>query len=238
MFKKILLWIYKDLYKDHDNIISELHEDIKEMTDMLNNRIKVIEELKEKINPRKKYEDFLNSKYKQRKLIYTKRWAIKDKKLIPLNICDFIAPRLTLVNKKSTLQSIWKENIKYVYDHFAYKGALDVWQLPEETMVLKAGDCDDSGSYRIAKAKSNGLGNNLFAALGFYKTTGHYFAVSINQDKLYILEPTTNKWSMISHEGSDYKICYLFNENYCWEVDGRYKFGALSKDFNIKKLRR
>jgi len=211
--------------KKIDNLIEE-KEIIKNKYDLA---IKIIQDY-----TMNEFEKRLEKLYNQKKVVYNKRWVIKDKTAMPMDIRDFARPSKTLEDF-STIKEIWEEVIQYVYDNYAYNGVLDVWQLPEETNVLKAGDCDDSGSYRLAKAKANGLGNNLFACLGFYGDQGHFFTVRIdNEGTTWVLENTSNKYTPVRLEGSKYKICYIFNERYCWVVDGRYRFGDLQKNFSIE----
>lgn len=189
-------------------------------------------------------EDKLSALFPKAELIYTKRWVIDPKKTpMPLNVCDFLRPSKTLVSSKALiLSNIWTENITYVKDDYAYNGALDVWQFPEETKVLGKGDCDDSGAFRIAKAKSNGLGDDLFACLGFYGNVGHFFSVRIREDKLpefvdavTIIENTSNQYTPISYKGSQYDIHWIFNENQVWKVKaGASLFGKkILKEFGV-----
>jgi len=212
------------------NLINDLHTQIK--IDIVK-----IDELQKELSRKDitKFENFLNNNYKHKKLVYTKRWAIKDKKLLSLNICDFLFPRLTLKDG-SSLREIWTEKIKYVSDNYSYNGILDVWQLPEETAKLKGGDCEDSSDYRISKAKANGIGNNLFRGLGFYKGIGHAFPLLLDTCfELWVLESTTNRYKPVKLKGSRYHLCYISNERFTWEVDGSFRFGEkVLKEFNVQ----
>lgn len=230
--------------KRTQNAINDLHTQYNELLTLKNNIEENLEHLEAEYDVLEEeleaskfnvYEEILNKKYNKVHLSYTKRWALKDNKMIKMDIRDFVSPRKTL-KTSTTVEKIWREKIKYVFDDYAYNGVLDVWQLPEETMVLKAGDCDDSGAYRLSKAKACGLGDNLFAALGFIGNIGHFFIVRLEEDgEVYVLENTSNSYDPKKYKNSEYKICYLFNENFVWEVDGSFNFGKLSSSFNITK---
>jgi hypothetical protein len=183
-----------------------------------------------------KSEEWLDNKYDRIDLFYSKRYAdIGFKIPMPMNVCDLIKPLITLKDD-SNLKSIWYENIQYVSDNFKVNGLLDYWQLPNETWVLRKGDCEDSSTYRVSKAKSNGVGNNLFVALGFYGNEGHAFPVIVDykNDKIKILEATNSVYNPIDYEGSKYQIYYIFNERFAWVVNSSVVFGKkVSKDFGV-----
>jgi hypothetical protein len=191
-------------------------------------------------------EKYLSKKFKEVNMIYTKRRVFDRSREMPLNVCDFVRPSKTLIQRNTSLEKIWQEKIKYVRDNYKVNGLLDFWQLPEETKVLGKGDCDDSGSYRLATAKSNGLGDNLFACLGFVGNSGHFFIVAVDkillknlekfEDSVTIIENTSNNYYPQHYKFSNYKICYIFNENKAWEVDGSVSFGKkVAKEFGVKK---
>ena len=232
---KILNKEIKGLQEDNDKLGSTL----KGYMSALAEQLKQIALLKAQISllDSTKYESYLSSLYKKKSLIYTKRWAVKDSTKTPMNVCDFIFPRLTLKDG-SSIEKIWQEKINYVKDDYAYHGIPDFWQTPEETNVLRAGDCEDSSDYRISKAKANGIGNNLFRGLGFYNGEGHAFPLRMDENfELWVLESTTNSYNPIKLKGSEYHLCYISNEKYTWEVDGSFNFGKLVEEFGLKKER-
>lgn len=170
-------------------------------------------------------------------LIYTKRYAFNTTTAIPLDVRDFVRPTKTLMDN-SSMKQIWEEKITYVTDNFEVNGILDFWQYPEETWRLGAGDCDDSGSYRHAKAVSNGF--EVFSCVGFWKTNGHFFNILIDksvlekvgfEESILVIENTTNEFKPIPYVGSDYSINYIFNHETCWEFKRNNK---VLKEFELK----
>lgn len=181
-----------------------------------------------------KYEAFLDAKYERTNLVYTKRNLTKKGKQVPysMNVCDFVRPSETIKNNKGLL-GIWTETLTYVTDSYQNNGALDYWQLPEETYFLRCSDCEDSSFYRVSKAKINGVGDNLFVAIGFWETTGHAFPVFIDDSgKLFVLEATNNLYEKLALEGSKYKVCYIWNDKACWEVSPQ-NFNVMKKTFAV-----
>lgn len=168
-------------------------------------------------------------------LVYTKRWIIdKNKTKLPLNVCDFVRPSLTLKNKL-TVKDCFLRRVKYVTDIESYN-MLDVWQFPEETDRLRIGDCDDSASYKLSLIKSSTTiikseQDKYFVALGFAPSgEGHAFVVYVDSDDERLwsaIEPTTNSYKPIDYTGSGYVIHYLFNERDCYALDTSISFGAL-----------
>jgi hypothetical protein len=173
-----------------------------------------------------KAEKYLDDKYNRITLVYKKRFAdIQDKVLLPMLVNDFLKPMNTLKDDM-TLSNIWRQNITYISDNYQVNGVLDYWQLPVETLTLKGGDCEDSSHFRVTKAKSNGLGSNLFVALGLYKGGGHAFPIMIKNDKIYLLEATSNEYNPIDYDSqTNYKIYYISNERFSWTIDGSIVFG-------------
>lgn len=266
----VLAWFNKQIYSHHLEKIAELNDkirsqekEIESMRERLDEKEKYVVELEGEIDEKieeyntvsndlaecqqsktsiqDKRMQYLDSKYGRKSFIYDKRY-IRDNenKGVSLKIVDFIRPMQTLQQSNSTVETIWKEYIKYVSDPEGTYKSLDFWQFPEETKTLGQGDCDDSGIYRISKAKSNGLGQELFAALGFYNDVGHFFIVRVDENnELWVLENTSNQYNPVKYEGSAYDIYIIFNDIACWEVKGGVKFGSqanqLLKRFKIKR---
>jgi hypothetical protein len=185
------------------------------------------------------FEKYLNAKnYPTTRFIYTKRWVL-DKKNFPeaRDIRDYIKYYYSLP-KFDRIDQCFTFPIRYVSDNYAYNGTLDVWQTAIETYTLNAGDCDDSGILRACLARR--VGNlDVFCALGTWNGTGHLFNLLFENDKIYIVENTSNKYEPIeikslNDTGTNYRINYIFNENNVWIIDGSVVFGAkVIDDFNL-----
>lgn len=192
-----------------------------------------------KITNKSKFEKYLNDKnYPTTRFVYTKRWVL-DKKNFPeaRDIRDFIRYYYSLP-KFERIDQCFTNPVRYVSDNYAYNGTLDVWQTAIETYTLGAGDCDDSGIFRACLARR--VGNlDVFCALGFWKNQGHLFNLMFDNDKIYIVENTSNNFKpleikSLEDTGTDYKINYIFNENNVWIIDGSVVFGAkIIEDFDL-----
>ena len=244
-------------------IINELeHDKISLQDDVLNYKVRIqdlTKQIKELTKPNIKQEikNYLNENYHRVILQYDKRWVIDHKnKPIPLLFPDFIRPNQTLkqafINTKS-LKGVWEHYIKYVHDNYAYHGIPDVWQLPIETFVLGAGDCDDATAFRVAVAKSLGLEKNfvLFMAVGEYITDsgdriGHCFPVMIKKDEKHnefdwwVLEATSNQYAPTHYpapaHSKHYQIEYLTDGEDSWMIRGYQSYGGkVLERFDLKK---
>lgn len=192
----------------------------------------------------------LGKKYKPVTLVYSKRFVLTQdlKTLMPLDIRDFCRPSKSLEvpfltqNQQLVFSNVMQEGLTYVTDNWSIKGALDEWQLPEETNILRKGDCEDMTFYRAAKIQSNNPSyiGNIFCALGFVKINGkwfgHAFPILVGDDGIaHIYEATANN----SHEqnAADYDIFYILNHRYCYEVK-KGLFGVakrkLLKEFGLQ----
>lgn len=187
-----------------------------------------------------KIEKALDDTYPSTSFIYRKRYAdVRFQVVLPMNVSDFLKPMETLKDSFATLSSIWNEKINYVSDDFKVNGVLDYWQLPVETKALKAGDCEDSSSYRIAKAKTNNVGYNVFGALGTYNGGGHYFPIMIDKDfNIIILESTSSSYNpILLSKAPQYKICYIISDSgKVWEVNDSYTFGSKTHKKVLKEF--
>ena len=188
-----------------------------------------------------KSEEWLDNRYERINLFYTKRYAETGNKIpLKLNVCDFLKPMISL-KEDATLNKIWNENITYVSDNFAVNNVLDYWQFAVETNTLRKGDCEDSSIYRVSKAKSNGLGYNLFVAFGLYRGSGHAFPVIVDykNNRLVILEATSSTYNPIylssgAKSDDNYNIYYLTNARFSWVLDNSIIFGkGVNKDFGL-----
>lgn len=209
--------------------------DDQEMMESMNDTIKSFE------NPHEKTLDRIYGRSRIEDFTYKKRWVIGNKdNMLPMSICDFVRPSPLFYSlfKGWTQKKIWELKIEYVSDNFAYHGIPEVWQLPEETLFLRTGDCEDSGSLRASIAVSLGM-KDIFCALGYYNGTGHFFNIRLTAEgNIVILEPTENKYNPVRIEGTKYKIHYIFNQNAVWTVDGSSVFGMKVKNaFNIVEVK-
>jgi hypothetical protein len=210
---------------------TELVSEVAKLNVELNDANSKLDALESGVN---KYEVFLDALYPRTNLVYTKRTLMKKGKQVPysVNVCDFVRPSETVKNNKGLL-GIWTETLSYVTDDYQNNGALDYWQTVEETYFLRAGDCEDSSFYRVSKAKTNGVGDNLFVAIGFWGKVGHAFPIYIDDSgKVFVLEATSNEYKKVLLEGSIYKICYVWNERFCWEVEPK-NFNTMKKTFAV-----
>jgi len=217
--------------KEQENIKKQLEESVKMLC--------VCEEAVNTLSKKSLFEKYLDEKnYPTTRFVYTKRWVL-DKKNFPeaRDIRDFIKNYYSLP-KFERIDQVFTNPVRYVSDNYAYNGTLDVWQTAIETYTLGAGDCDDSGIYRACLARR--LGNlDVFCALGFWKNQGHLFNLMFKDNKIYIVENTSNNFipveiKSLQDTGTDYKINYIFNENNVWIVNGDVVFGAkVIDDFNL-----
>jgi len=186
------------------------------------------------------FEEYLDKNFKTINLMYTKRWVL-NKMMFPeaLDIRDFIRPGFSLPDFK-TLNAVFTVDIRYVSDSYAYNNIMDVWQLPHETWTLGAGDCEDSATLRASLALRAGI-PDVFCALGFWGNEGHCFNLVWKDGDIYIVENTSNKYNPVKitdlkNTGNNYRICYVFNKNKAWVIDGSVIFGAkVQKEFNIER---
>ena len=253
MMKSILMWlknsIARDLMEENKTLTEKLKTTIKSYEDKLEANDEELAKILFDLNKceidltvasnKSNFEKYLNNKnYPTTRLIYTKRWVL-DKKNFPemRDIRDFIKYYYSLP-KFERLDQCFTNPIRYVSDNYAYNGILDVWQTAIETYTLGAGDCDDSGIYRACLSRK--LGNlEVFCALGFWNNTGHLFNLLYDNGEIYIVENTSNKYEPVKIKtledtGSLYKICYIFNENNVWIVDGSVVFGGkVIEDFDL-----
>jgi hypothetical protein len=179
-------------------------------------------------------EAFLNSRFKTVQLYYIKRWLKTTTGDVPIrtDIRNFIvSPIYPLFD---TLQAVWTFNVQYTYDS-NNEGYVDYWQFPQETLDFKKGDCEDSSILRVSLSRQ--FTKETAIALGFYGTDGHAFPVYWAEDKLWILEATSNQYAPIEVDlttmtAGQYKINYIFNENNVWVIDGSVVFGKkIKKEF-------
>jgi hypothetical protein len=227
------------------NLLGCQEEKYKKLSEALQNEIgkalsdtlateKALEELKSQLAEGKpkvsEFEKFLDSKFPITRLVYTKRWVFNQNKTYEMDVRDFITD-INSLPKFNIIDDVFKYRVNYVYDNFQNSGILDFWQLPIETLKFQAGDCDDSGALRCALARR--MGNyEVNYALGFYGNEGHFFNLMWDAGQIYIVENTSNKYEPIKIPDNDltktvsnYKICYVVNENKCWVVDGSVVFG-------------
>jgi hypothetical protein len=203
------------------------------LNEMLNLKNKV-EELKlqlvEGTSKVSEFEKFLDSKFPTTRLVYTKRWAFNQNNTYQMDVRDFITD-INSLPKLNFIDDVFKYHINYVSDNFQTVGMLDFWQIPIETLKFGKGDCDDSGALRCTLARR--MGNyEVNYALGFYGNEGHFFNLMWEAGQVYIVENTSNKYEPIKVPDNDltktvsnYKICYVVNENKVWVVDGSIQFG-------------
>jgi len=262
-FKKIYEWLDNYFSSDELERIADLNRIIKALREQLevqNEKIarltrdngELVEriiELEGLIKQKEGVYKHLDKEYKRVWIRYGKRWLLgKKNESLLLMANDFVRPSRTLAyryRKLKSLKDVWTIRIRYVRDNYQYNGCLDVWQFPEETSQLGAGDCDDSTAFRVAVAKSLGLEKDfgLFMAVGFYINSkgqrfGHAFPVMITSNgEWYILEATSNKYSPVRYPNKHYEIHYLWDENYAWQI-GKYKFGGQVLEwFDLNKRR-
>ena len=235
-FKKLYEWLDSYFSRDELERIVGLNKTIKALREQLEVQNEKIAQLTKD-----------NGELVER-VIELKRLMERGRRVYKLLANDFVRPSRTLAYKYRKLESlkdVWTIRIRYVRDNYQYNGCLDVWQFPEETAQLRAGDCDDSTAFRVAVAKSLGLEKDfkLFMAVGFYINSrgqrfGHAFPVMITSNgEWYILEATSNKYSPVKYPNKHYEIHYLWDENYAWQV-GKYKFGGQVLEwFDLNKKR-
>jgi len=201
------------------------------------------------------YTEFmLKQKYPEVKLVYSKRFVLQKTNSIkmPLDVRDFCRASETLKTKflQDNPQIVFSavmggEVLQYITDDWSINGALDEWQFPEETQILRKGDCEDMTFYRVAKIISNNPAyrGQLFCALGFVKMNnkwyGHAFPVLIWDDMiLHIFEATSNSAREMNAE--DYDIYYLISDRFCFEIK-KGLFGTakrkLLKEFGLEVKR-
>ena len=178
-------------------------------------------------------EAWLDLRFSRIELFFIKRFA-DPQQTVPLllNICDFLKPMDSLWDSKCrSLEQLWNEDILYVWDNFKVNGIPDYWQLPVETQALKKGDCEDASSFRLAKADYMFGLQNGFECLGFFGNAPHAFPGLIDFKKedlnsaLTVLEATSNSHMPVLLGNSKYRVCYIFNKNNAWMVDGSVIFG-------------
>jgi len=227
--------------KDLDSLIDKRNITI-------TNQKEQIEKLKSELKKQNNisgFETWLNNRFENVNLIYTKRWIYTNDKKYKMNITDFIQNWDSLPIKQS-IGDCFKHYIRYVYDNYENTGCLDFWQIAPETYILGKGDCDDSGILKACLARRMG-NNNVFCALGFYENTGHLFNIEYKVrdgvGKAYIVENTTNDYipleidmGKITERQHKYKIYFIFNENQSWKIQNgsNVRFGEIFKDFGIK----
>lgn len=220
----------------------ELQADVQGFADEvanLGNRIDVLTAKMKDFGP-SEFEAYLNQRFATREIVYTKRWALRDNKATPMNICDFITNWKSLP-KLANLEAVGTHPIRYYYDQYAYNGIMDVWQLPLETFALAGGDCEDSAVLRASLARRIG-DKNLFCALGFYKPGAHAFNLWFKDGVPYVVQETTaNTFKLIEIKDwkakigeLEYDIYYVFSENAAWQVKDGVAFGAkLAEEFGL-----
>jgi hypothetical protein len=89
-------------------------------------------------------------------------------------------------------------NIEYSYDTNAH-GQSDFWQLPQETLALGTGDCEDFSILLCSLLRANGWSaNDVYVVIGESGDSCHAW-VKINLGILgwYNIEPQANGWSTI-----------------------------------------
>lgn len=234
---KKLVNYYKSEKKHWKDSTAICHEALHETNKSLVTMVRRNSELKELVSDQ--IVKTLDKKYKRVKLIYTKRNAIGSSKGLPLAVQDYCRPSITLVNNLSIAQ-VFRSSLTYIKDNYLNNGISDVWQLPEETHVFKAGDCEDMACYRLALIKSSfnikpNIKKKFFVSLGYYGKTGHAFIVEVNDNSDFIVhEPTKNSYKPIQYlNQTKYKIYYLFNEYATFEVTSGAKFGSIKKEFGL-----
>ena len=208
-----------DLIKAQDMINADTSEMARMNTE--------ISSLKAQVSPNE-FTDWLKQKYgSPLKVLYNKRFVPNHPTtIIPYSPTEFIYESEVTKNlNKTNIFDIWTYRIQYITDQ-NNENYNEFWQFPEETVALGCGDCEDSSILRVSMCRSIGI-KNTAVALGFWNGVGHAFPVMLKQNKIFILEATSNNYvELDSTTTTHYEIHWIFNEDGVWKIkQGAVNFG-------------
>ena len=234
-----------DLHLAQKNTV-QLREDI---TD-LQNRINELEQDLSEADP------FATVGWTKETLVYQKRYVTDEygqKKFTSNDVTEYIQTHSAVLkqivvlannlyhpkSERETAEAMWSvmhasNGLKIVYRADDYQGTPtgDYWLLPNETIVLQKGDCEDTSILWASLCALAGIPlHRLIIFLGFYGTIGHAWGG--------YWEPDMRKWLLIestqSHifgeglrplEGNaSYTTYWAFGATQAWKIKDGVVFG-------------
>jgi hypothetical protein len=147
----------------------------------------------------------------------------------------------------------------FVGAHIRYtrRGPRDPWQFPDETLVLRAGDCEDRALLLASLLLASGIsGYNVRVALGVVRLhplegepTDHDHSWVMYKDeegRWRVLEPLlevpsdaeeppTQRGAQPMPLAAEYRPSFLFNDAHLWEVFGREPGQSLQEKLSLER---
>lgn len=217
--------------EDMKSMVTTLRNESKAKDIMLANKEKQITALTPKESD---LDIYCKTRYKKMQMIkYQQKRYIKDKP-ISVFLSEFICPEqfevqnfarkikrgVTLYQDAQAIGDYVAKQITWTSDKNLYTSD-DWYEFPNETIVLKKGDCE-AMSYLISS-----INPEIGIAYGFLNKEGHAFNVFVYNSKLYILDSVGDVGVVMLYDGSKYKINYILNRKNCYAVDNSVSFGNL-----------
>jgi len=143
------------------------------------------------------------------RLSESQQYKLREKSNVEEKITNTRYPKL---KKAKEIMKWLKSNIKYRSDQKVH-GERDYWQTPEETMVLRTGDCEDQAFLAQAMLKQIGIESTVISVTygsEFFDKRGHALCVFPSKNPKgvfsnYLLYTSTkNIMNFIQHEYSDW----------------------------------
>lgn len=140
---------------------------------------------------------------------------------------DVIELKNQILENKNFLTPNWialrdwvGNNIQYEYDSVKYDGEYS--QLPEETIKLGTGDCEDFSILLCSLLRADGWSSdNVYVVLGEDGDSRHAWVQIIWNGLQYNIEPQTGGWNTVIGDYfslSGYNAEYIFNDVYYGNV--------------------
>ena len=145
---------------------------------------------------------------------------------------------LTTGDDLNTIYTWVGENIQYKFDQDIY-GKMEYWQLPDETLSLKTGDCEDQAFLLCSLLRASGIkAEDIFVALGSVENQGHAWVIIRTQIGWRTLEPTaegivdrivTDIFEFLNIQGRSYY--FASNDQYFEEINPSNNLSYINQQF-------